>query len=311
MKKTIYTVALAALMLAGCSQDENLNVGEEVKMTFTAKLPQSIASRAGNDLLANKMVVGIYEETGENNYSKAKMETVDINSNKPTYYVTLIKGKKYKVVFWAYNQAETESSAPYSLNDLEEITIENTTGNLEAFTAFQEVVGGKTNQKEITLQRPVAKVRVGTIDEDWTSAVSLGKTPSSSTIKLTKCPNFYNALTGKASDTSTTELTFSTPSLAETTTFTTKVGQEDKTYIDFGTCYTFASDKATGSTVTCELEVKNKSDNSLENFFSDSYEVTVKPNHRTNIIGRLMTGTTEYTVTISTTDYTDDNEVIE
>lgn len=306
MKKKIYSLALGAILLAGCSQEEHLAIGEEVKMTFTANLSNGVQSRAENEtLLANKMVVGIYEKTGEEYKLAQKEEAVDINSNNPNLEITLIKGTTYKVVFWAYNQGN-QQEAPYDFNDLEAIKFKEDASNYEAFTAVSDdIIGGKATSKEITLKRPVAQVRIGTTQEDWETAKKLGKTPTSTSVTLKDCPESYNALTGQASENKTT-LNFNK---FEFTDPIKSFKIEEVEYYNFGTCYTFASitrteengeTKETGSNITCTLKVNNKIENKEETFFTETYNDTeVKPNYRTNIIGRLMTGITTFTVTLS------------
>lgn len=310
MKKKIYTLALGAILLVGCSQEEHLAIGEEVKMTFTANLSNGVQSRAEDEtLLANKMVVGIYEKTykdGNEEYNLAqKGEPGDITSNNPEFKITLIKGTTYKVVFWAYNQ-EDQQNAPYDFTDLKAIKFNKDASNYEAFTAVSEdIIGGQNDQKEITLKRPVAQVRIGTSKEDWDAAEALKRKPTSTTVSLSECPDSYNALTGQASE-NTTTLNFNKFEFTDPIKVFT-VNNVD--YYNFGTYYTFASitqteengeSKETGSKITCTLKVNNKIEDNEEEFFTETYsDVEVKPNYRTNIIGRLMTGTTTYNVTLS------------
>lgn len=319
MKKTIYTLALGALLLTGCTQEETpAYQGEEVTMTVTAKLPQEATSRADGEttLLANKYVVGIYEVTGENKYTIAKQEDAKtISSNSFECEVTLIKGKAYRLVFWAYNQGDDETGAPYVLSDLEKVSINAKAENLEAFTASIEATGGVAEQTEITLTRPVAVVRIGTIEDDYTSAKGLGYTPGRATMTLSGCPESYNAVTGEANTGEANENEGESSNLIFTKSIDEKVKftVESEEYISFAEAYTFAFDK--GSSITCKLEVMATDETSA--FFSDTYgteesgekKITVKPNHRTNIIGRLMTGTTTYSVSISSEPYTEDNDI--
>jgi len=312
MKKTIYTLALGALLLTGCSQEETpAYQGEEVTMTVTAKLPQEATSRAdGETPLANKYVVGIYEKTGEDEYTKARQEDVQtISSNSFDCEVKLIKGKAYRLVFWAYNQGDSETDAPYDLSDLEEVSINASAKIFEAFTACKDVTGGVTDQTEITLTRPVAVVRIGTIVDDYDSAENLGKTSGEATVTLGGCPATYNAVTGKANADGESINRVFTKSIDKNVKF--KVNETE--YIPFAEAYTFATNE--GSSITCKLEVKATGETSA--FFSDTYgteengekKITVKPNHRTNIIGRLMTGTTTYSVSISSESYTEGNDI--
>lgn len=319
MNKLLKPLSLLALLplLAACSQDENLPAeAEEVTMTFTAQLPAEATTRAeGETPLANTLVVGIYEVITDADPKCVKTDIHTINSNNPEVAVTLIKGKTYKLVFWAYNKPEDKTAtSPYSVEDLTAITINNNATSYDAFRGLATAVGGATdNNTSVTLTRPIAQVNIATTVEDYNAAGELGHTPANATLTLTNVPKTYNALKGEVTGNVTISLTFTGSITAPAE------GAKDADPVPFVSGYTFAqepttaddSETAEAQKIACELEVADNAE-TPETFFEDEYNIPIQPNYRTNISGRLMTGSVSYTVTLSEGTAGEDNtQVIE
>ncbi|MBQ8673877.1 MAG: FimB/Mfa2 family fimbrial subunit [Bacteroides sp.] len=280
-----------------CSQDENLPTQpEEVKMTIIAQLPLQAVTRADAPL-ANSLTVGIYEKK-DNTYTLLKREAQEITANSFDYVATLVKGTEYRIVFWADNQPDTESgAAPYALSDLQSVEMQADAANYEAFTAYVDVTGGKSAEP-ITLTRPVAQVNIAATAEDYKAAVGLKHTPTAAKLTLNNSFKTFNALTGEVSGSGTVGFTDSITAPAE--------GVADATAVPFVTGYTFAKTEETK--LTCKLEVADAS----EIFFTGEYkDIPVQANYRTNISGRLMTGSVTCSVTLEAKTTDSKNQTIE
>lgn len=306
MKKTIYTLALGALLLTGCSQEETPACqGEEVKVTFTANVPEGVQSRAEVESpLVNTLVCGIYDENGVK--VKDKYDEVGINDDKTTftYTPTLIKGKTYQIVFWAYNKQDGKT--PYNIDDLTKVSINDTSADMEAFTNATSisvpVVLTAENQGNlsVSLKRPYAKVNLGITKTDWENA-SVLCTLNKATLSLTGCPVSYNALTGLASEEILSEaLIYTNSSLSDDESLVVN----ENNYIPLVTGYTFA---VAEQKIACELSLyKEGSD---EVFVAYNYQdIDAQENYRSNIVGQLLTGNVTYTVTLDTEEDKKENE---
>lgn len=318
MKKTIYTLAFTALLLAGCSQEESLPTGEAVQMTFTANLSTGMQSRAdgeANGISVDKLICAVFMQNGESlEGNELIRDTVDVNpeTGKATFTPTLLKGYKYGIVFWAYKDGtsfyntENLSNITFTPHADSESSVDVTTKGLVAYTKTIKNITTSSEGGNITLTRPLAQVNVATTERDWENVTTMGGgTPTTATVTLTGCSNTYNALTG-------------TYSGDETFTYTIKLDKDqqlDETdKILLGTGYTFP-----GSTVNCKISVINDSEVEIYNVTIPS--LPTDGNHRTNIIpgtktegegddaeevGGLMTGSVSYEVTIDE-GYTDNH----
>lgn len=324
MKKTIYTLALGALLLAGCSQEESLATGEEVKVTFTANISNGIQSRADGEPVVNvdKLICAVYKQTDtEEQTTLGAMlikETVDVDiyTGKATFTPTLLKGHKYGVVFWAYCSGVAESDRVFSGvlgedDNLSAITFSTTQSNddraYEVYTATKYDVDTKTTGEalNVKLARPLAQVNIATTLSDWTYVTeTLREVPSKSTMSLANCCNKYNALNQTYGGSSTT-YTYNT-----TLAINNKLEGTEKVLL--GTGYAFP-----GSNAECSLSVKNESDEVV--YTLEVPGVPTSANYRTNIVpktetvdgkeqGGLMTGSVSYTVTIEPGYGTNENK---
>lgn len=321
MKKKFYTVALGALLLTSCSQDETPLAGEAeaVKMTFTANLSTGMQSRADGEAVVSvdKLICAVFkQETNGDQVSLNGTELirdtvdVDVTTGKATFTPTLLKSEKYGIVFWAYKEGtnfyNTENLAAITFNPNVDDNVDPEAEGLVAYTSTIKNVSTDSSGDDlkVKLTRPLAQVNAATTENDWNIVEQLDETLAKSTITLTGCCNVYNALSG-------------TYSGEETFTYTINLSKEinlDGTEnILLGTGYTFP-----GSNVTCDIAVKNEEDKDI--YTKNIPNLPVSDNYRTNIVpaqtpsgeegtgneGGLMTGSVSYEVTI-TEGYNENN----
>ena len=312
MKKKFYTLALGAILLASCSQDETPLAGEAeaVKMTFTANLSSDIHSRAEGEtptVSVDKLICAVCKQTVEGETASLSdiliRDTVDVDATtgKATFTPTLLKGYKYGIVFWAYKSGTNF----YDTNNLANITFTPNAGNnqdpnaegLVAYTKTVKDVSTSSTDLQVTLTRPLAQVNISTTQSDWDIVEKLGETPATSTITLTNCSNVYNALNETYSGGATFTYTISLSNANKLA---------DTEMVLLGTGYTFP-----GSTVDCSISLKNNAETPAEIYTKKVSFLPTESNHRTNVVpktttdengkevGGLMTGTVSYEVTIS------------
>lgn len=309
MKKLIYSVlALAAMALTfpSCNDD----APEEVQMTFMASLAQNASSRALSDGgQINRVKCEVYEEVDGEKVKRTE-ETVTFSDGSAKYTPTLLKGRTYTAVFFAY----TEGS--YDVSDLQAVTRMKNNCNDETMDAFShvlenvntEVTGEKLN---VTLTRPLAQLNFATKAEDILNARKLLSTNGlsnedpnmdlyTSSVKIAAMSSSYNVWQSKSNNATTSEQVLLEASIPDKADKITVDGEE---YIVLATTYLFPGE----ATTTCFLNVyaaanaeeKNKPLVNKTDWTLTYINVPLLANTRTNIIGQLLTGNVPYTISLN------------
>lgn len=279
MKNLIYLLMAMPLLFTSCSKDDEMASEETVQVSFRAELPRTVGTRATSDLTVNKVECAVFEKGEE---IQTLRETVKIKEGEEIKFSPrLIKGRTYDIVFWAYYED------CYDVDDMTYI-IRNTDsdkpeGKFDAFTATKEVkVINSQTEETITLTRPLAQLNVGVTSEDWTTVTTnFSMTPTTMTIEIDG-KEAFNALTGMATGSD------------ETITYNLSCSGSDlvvngTTYKSIASCYVLPEAQKENFAVTYQIFDQNQAP-----FRSDEVtisEVPFETNHKTNIVGGLLTGT--------------------
>lgn len=296
----IMAIAALPLMFASCADDDDVIAGDEtVEVSFSAALPQKIQSRAaGSTLNVNKVVCATFDSEGNEIAALRKVITI-VDGQNIEYSPRLVKDHTYQVAFWAMKDDA------YNVDDMTNISRiagEGAPTNEADFECFanhtvQFTVSGNANET-ITLNRPVARLRLGTTEADLQAVKALGYTPTSVEVKL-KTYDAYNALGGTVTG-ATSEKTITLPVLTDD-----NITVGESTYKSLTSNYLFASD----GNVTVTLTIKGKKgEGAEEEICTRTVEnVPLHANKNSNIAGDLMTGTVTYTITMENEYTTGDN----
>lgn len=308
MKRLIYSVlALAAMAFAfpSCNDD----APEEVQITFMASLAQNASSRALSDgSKINKVKCEVYEEVDGEKVKRTE-ETVTYSGGSAKYTPTLLKGRTYTAVFFAYAEGS------YNVSNLQAVARLKGNCNDEVMDAFSGVVSNVNTEVTgtaltVTLTRPLSQLNFATTADDIKNARQLlsanelkdeepAMTLYTSSIKIAAMSSSYNVLEGKSND-ETAELVLNEASIP---TEAEKIKVNNTEYTVLATTYLFP-----GETTTCYLNVyaatnaegKNKTLVNKTDWTLTYSNVPLLPNTRTNIIGQLLTGNVPYTISLST-----------
>ena len=282
-------MAVAVLLTASCAKEDISSSigGGEVEVTFSANLPE-LGSRAyGTGEQVNKLRYFVYD--GNTLLTELSGEQ-SISVNAPaTVTVALLKGMTYNIVFWAdYNSLYSYDSATKSIS----VDYANVDANDEKRDAFYKYVASfdpataRPEDTNIVLTRPFAQLN--TISTD--NLADLGK----SGVNLT---------------TSTITLdTYSTLNLAtgEVDGLATKTLKAADVLADGLLSMNYLLAPAGGYTTEVALTINN---NKSINFGNKFNYVPLKRNYRTNIIGKLLTSGTNFTVEIEAAFATAENTI--
>lgn len=272
-------------------------VGEEVTVNYSVAVAD--ATKALNDGAdANYVWYALYkksvDEQGVEKYTLAKeYAQVALTAGEAVCPVTMMREQSYRIVFVAQHydsvpDGESTILQPIYTHDAEKHLIEMpnaavaNSGIYDAFYTVDEIdnYDGKAAEP-VTLKRLTAQVNFLTSTEDWNAASDLSMTPTHSSVKVEGLSQSFDLLTG-------------TPSVEIVEQPVTYERSQIPGNEHIASFFCFASDviKVTLDLYTSEDGTSNRT------IVVDN--VPVKSNMKTNIKGRMMTGTLDYQITLDT-----------
>ena len=326
MKKLIYcALALAAGLFATSCQQENLEpVAQENTVTFTVETPEAIQTKAIADgMNVNKLIyevwltptLGDLTTGAQKLYQETQGMRHDNGVNKTVITLDLVNDQKYTVLLWA----QVDGTGVYNTTELNDVHYNSTEAGayaanderLAAFYGVAYVNDGKTVTKEgaeaparVELRRPFAQVNLGTLNTSTEQGSTTGYTIDikESNMILRNVPTHFNVVNGMATEPAEMEfLMYNAPCMdkAITDEDATLTGFDNPKYWYAGMNYVFASNAETGITAELEYNIVTKLDGVSEVVVNNTIlNVPLKENYRTNIIGNLLTSSTDYEVVI-------------
>ena len=297
---------MASVVSCAKEQVSDVQVGQEVEVTFAADLGGALGSRAIADgTTVDEVAWAIYED-GATKPLDSLQGTLVLVDKKATLNVRLVTGKTYDVAFFAYkaNAAAEDSDVDpkhYTVNwDGQTVTMDtaNTVANDEERDCFWYVehnlyIDGPIN-KTFTLTRPLAQLNLGVAAEDVVNAKNAGYSVSASEIVVDTYATF-NLFDGKVSDPIQKAVKFvkSDSPVAATAPEILKVKDDATDYNYLATTYILVNEK-----ITSEVSVTLWDQDGNEfNTLNYSY-VPLQRNYRTNILGNLLTNPAVFTIIV-------------
>ena len=300
MKTRFYsymTLLAVATLLAACSSEEEVvNPSDEMTVQFTASLDGMIDSRAISDgSQVDVLTFAAFDAEG-NEYRSLRQTDVAVSGGTATVTTRVVKGQRYRFVFWAQNstcQAYTLSEDMKTLS----VDYDGMKANDETRDAFYAVDEVNLNEpvtgpfeRNVTLRRPFAQLNFGTTAEDL-DAANLQAPVTGSWISVEGgVYSQLNLLDGTASHPVAIEMEAG-PLLGE------KLIVDNTEYEHISMNYLLASpqpSKLTNVTMTTVMNRTNLETGVEVNVPS----LPIQRNYRTNVVGRLLTQTVEWQVII-------------
>ena len=285
-------VAMATMILfSGCNKNEDFYISENGDMvTFNIATPEMGTRAISDGTTATNLTVAVY-----NSDTKAYLPglTQELTINKTaTVQLPLVAGITYDIVFWA-----EAADSPYTFDaakgivsvDYDHVTATANNENLDAFYANRlgyEVMGQKTETVELT--RPFAQLNVATLDYEQAerSDIDITKTDIEVDGVYTSFNllNEYGAVIGEPSD----EI-----KLAFETIPTETLVVNGVSYKWLSMNYLLVNDK---TNIRAKMTTKNENDDVT--LTREWHNIPVQRNYRTNIVGNILTTTTDFNVVI-------------
>ena len=301
MKKFLLAVAALGMLMTSCSNDDTVQGDNSASVKFVVSTPElktraDIADVYGTGFTANDLEYAIYECDAEGNL---KSTTPNISKEiagafagdvlETTFSERLVNGKHYVILFWA--DAETD---PYTVDwATQSISIEDPTAlkaqdeNLDAFFAkVQFTVKNGMLEQTVELKRPFAQLNVGV--SDTAAAATAGLEVEKTQVKV-KAYTTLNLFDGTVSGQQ--ELTYA---LADVPTDVTFTDPDSNVYDIISMNYLLVNEKELND-VTFTYTDKGDAQAIPERTFS---LVPVQRNHRTFVVGDLLTTAVDVKVII-------------
>ena len=293
MKKFIYSAAAMALaFFAASCQQENLEpVATGNTVTYTVQVADVLATKAlGDELTAiDTLYYQVYRAAEVNKSDKTFVYKggATVNAGSASFDLEFVKGQDFVVLFWAQNKGLDM----YDITDLRAVTLDTPGASNNA--AAQVFAGKDTvtdcvpaSRGNVTLYRPISQLNIFTTKESLkfgTKEITL----SQSTVKVDGLYTTYNVAAGDAVVTPTAaEFTYAAAAVPAT--------QDTDPYAYVAMNYVgFAPNAST--TVQVDFTITTSEGGVMHSVSS----VPVKPNYRTNIVGNLLTESTDYNVTLN------------
>lgn len=314
MKKILFFVsALAGLFFAASCQQEKLEpVSGAGTVTYTVQLPDAIGTKAvGDDVSAvTELVYAVYrtEAADKNDFTQEetklfqKVADIDPVSGQATVSFELVNNQNFRVLFWAQvpgNGVYSTSENPLTA-DLKNVTLsQSLKANVENYAVFagsDYIKAGSSLNRTVPLVRPVAQLNIGTTEESLlienTTPVEIFK----SAVEVKGLSTSYNVAQDKAGEIAVTPFVYAAaqPEDLSTDKLTVKVNSNSADYKYISMNY-LGFMPVTGANIDVTYTIETRNVGTITNTISN---VPVKANYRTNIIGNLITSTSNYTVAL-------------
>ena len=307
MKKLIYcALALAAGLFATSCQQELLETAGGNTVTFTVQMP-TVATKAtiGNDASSiNDLVYAVYRTTADDLettlgdwgncaslvYQKNPSETVFTDNFSTSVSLELINNQNYVILFWAQNSDVWVSGDNFDLTNItypadsegNMVVNRNVADKYAAFSAVRFLGANDfAGQKKVELTRPFAQINIAAADPKNYDVVV-----NSASMTVGAAGDMFNVAKQEAASTKES-LSYTWENIPGTDGFTAgEVTYEH--YVAMG--YVFAN-----GNVSVSYDINTADHGTVTNTISN---VPVEENYRTNIVGKLLTSTADYEVTL-------------
>lgn len=293
-------VASVGFGLTSCSSDEPLG-GEgdgSGKITFTAKLPTELGSRAfGDGKTANTLTCYVYK-SGEKTPLITETATINLSTS---VELQLVNGETYDVVFLAMSDKAPNGLYTYTPTS-QEFKVDYTlaTQNDENRDAFYAVVkgikvaGGTT--QSVDLYRPFAQINFGTDDAAKPAVTAaygtdLAQLNTSLSLKA-EMPNVLNLVSGELTGEATVNFTATGIPAAAQEFPAGNTPMTGYRYLSMNYVLAPATENAVNDfTLTVKKGEQEMNTVKVPN-------APMRANYQTNVYGSLLTSATDFTVTI-------------
>ena len=326
MKKYFLSiVALAGMLFATSCQESLVEPQLGGTTTFTVQVPDQMGTKAlGSKANVNQLFVAVYADASADNAVAIYRDVVSISRGQATVSLDLVQGQRYDLVFWAQvdnNYVSSAKSNEAYQFELVNIPMNKNYHNTDAGAAFfyywDDFTPTGTSQP-VTLRRPFAQLNLGTTEGSLTNNAGTF-TLKSSVIKVKGIADNFNTVSGFGTVAEANKEKVYTFIAVENSTVSTslpldqtiKVADVDYKYVSMDYLPIIGDDQAL---ITVDATITLSNNQSINHKFTN---VPVRENYRTNIVGNLISSTTDFNVVVddrfvdkNNDNISDDNNIL-
>ena len=307
------------MIFAGSCQQENLEPAvSETTVTYTVELPDVQTKAIGDASTVDQLIYEVWkteaaDERDLMDDTKAirlyQENTALIERNGKTCAVitlNLVQDQEYTILFWA----QKKNTGVYNTDYLTDVYYAKSPktelfSNQEDYAAFYAtdfVSDSDPKSKTVVLKRPFAQLNLATKN----TADEYGVVVESSKVIVTKVGSHFNVATNIAETPGKPGVNSVTEPLEFVFNTETDPSGEDEYITVNGQQYEYVAMNymfATGDNVTVQYEINTtltgtNGQTTTAKITNEVINVPLKENYRTNIVGNLLTSTTDYEVVI-------------
>ena len=315
MKKLFFFLSVAVLGVAAASCQKELAVAEGGKgnVSITIQTPEVATKAIADGMNVNIVHYEIYKnEAGHKNSIEGTATTtgtplikgtVPMNAKGASLTLNLLQGQEYVGLFWA----QVNGQSYYDVTDLREVKVaypneanSKTYANDEARAAFCQKKEFTTGRNvSVVLERPFAQINLGTTIADLNDDYKITLEQSSMTVK--GVANSFNVAAMTAGETEV-NVEFSYATLPYAFNPSETLVANNQTWAYAGMNYVLVP----GDAATVDVTYSIKTD--VGTVTRNVPVVPVEKNHRTNLIGNLLTQETTIDIVVDEKFNTPDQE---
>ena len=304
MRKLLSILAvMVALVAVSCTNEPEGSLIGKAKVTYTVDGPSQIATKAMGTISSAYTLYyevrlwdgsALGEKLTGDGLSGSK--TVSADQWPTTVTFDLARGKQYKILFWA--QSTTAPEGLYTATNLAAVAIDYTkmaanNEECDAFSGSDVITPAGAMAASATLTRPFALLNLGASDAVQFHNASGGATVGSIAAKIGgDVATTFNVANGEAGTALSGTFTATAAPIDAYDASTLSAGETNFNYLSA----VYVLPLAASGTIGVEYTIK---DNATADITSlEVTNVPVKTNYRTNITGKLLTGTTTYNISV-------------
>ena len=279
-------------------------------MTYTVEVPAVVTKAIADGKNVDYLFYEVYVTTSSTAadlsnatllYKKddIKMVPSEEATSRANVTLNLVQNQHYKVLFWA--QCGTADDGVYDVSDLKAVTYKNASSiesnheNYAAFYAVDFISDSTPRNKKVYLERPFAQLNIGTkytIDYEK-DPYAIQMLESEVTVK--KVPTVFNVATSAVSG----EHNF-TFKMHDVLGDELEVNGEPYKYVAMNYMFAGAEGRTAEVSYKINAQIETQNGNSIDEVELNKtvLNVPLKENYRTNIVGNLLTSSTDYEVIV-------------
>ncbi len=309
MKKYFLSiVALAGMLFATSCQESLVEPQMDGTTTFTVQLPDGMGTKAlGLAANVNQLFVAVYADALANNATPIYRAVAPVSNGQATVSLNLIQGQYYDVIFWAQvdnnyvSALQTDNEYTFDLVNIPMNKNYHNTDAGAAFFYYWDNFQPTGTSQPVTLRRPFAQLNLGTTEGSLTNNAGTF-TLKSSVIKVKNIADNFNTVSGFGTVTEANkDIEYTFDAVALPLDEKINVAGVDYKYVSMDYLPIVGDDQAL---VTVKAEITLDNNQVISHEFTN---VPVRENYRTNIVGNLISSSTDFNVVVDADFAKDEN----